>query len=218
MESTSQEPTQHETPPKRDPLLPEIKDHVVQLEAMLLYTLASVVVLFFVGQYAARLGALALLSPLALLAAVPAIVRVTNPRNEVRDRLNWAVGLGGFIGLVVGATADILSGGLTLGQGTLVGAGAGAALGGTLGPNIERWRNRSDFVERGEAFEFLFKHKHAGPHVANPSLIAKALDTKIPSFDINEDRRRWYLREHLWEYVSRGKDATFGSAGTAQHL
>ncbi len=193
----------------REVLLSEVKDHVVQLEAMVLYTLVTVVVLFFVGQNTARLGAISTLAPLALLAGVPAIVRVTNPKKKGRDRLNWAIGLGGFLGLLVGAAADVASMGLTLGQGTLIGATLGAVVGGAFGPTIEDWRNKGELMEHGAAFEFLFENRDAHPHLANPNLITEALDKIIPSFDINNDGRRWYLRDHLQEYLSRGKNAKF---------
>jgi len=183
----------------------QIKRHIVQIEAMILYVIGINVTLFYIAHFIDSLGAVAIIAPLALLTGLPGIVRVTNPENPMRDRLNWGLAVGGFLGTLAGAVTDILSGGLTLGQGTLLGGTAGATIGGAAGPTIERWRKRNDLLERGDAFAYLYSQRKRSTYVSNPNQISRALDESIPSFDINEDGRRWFLADHLRYFTKYGK-------------
>jgi hypothetical protein len=186
-------------------LLPKLKQHVVQVEALVLYTLFAGCALLLVFQVAAtfKLDFLRWLAPCATLIPLGRIVTVTNPPNTARDRLNWAAIIGGSLGAVGGAAADIFSGGLTLAQGTLIGFGGGAAIGAAIGDKIERWRNRKDLLERGEAFELLYDKRRQNPKLANPGLINKALDNGIPFYDINSDGRKWYALDDLKQFIKQ---------------
>jgi hypothetical protein len=141
--------------------------------------------------------------PSVLLIGLRSVVRVTNPSSGVRNALVWAGVVGGVAGAVVGAAADVLAGGLTGGQGTLIGYGAGAAVGATTGNWIENWGRKDAMLERGEAFDHLYKHRRKKPCVANPVLVNAALDSEIQSFDKNADGRKWYAVDDLDLFIKK---------------
>ncbi|HEY5866171.1 MAG TPA: hypothetical protein VI542_11620 [Candidatus Tectomicrobia bacterium] len=180
-------------------LLSQLKDHIVQIEAMIVYLLICIIVLYVLDSMTES-GELRIplwLIPSIFLVGLRPIMRVNNPTAPIRKALTWAATLGGWGGAIVGAAADILTGGLTAGQGTLIGIAAGSALGGTLGNWIEGWGAANDLIERGAAFDHLYSYRKKNPKVANPNLVNKALDEKIPSFDKNADSRKWYALDDL---------------------
>lgn len=108
---------------REDPLLLRLKDHVVQIEMFLVLIIFSIVVLQLVT-ILAQSGQLRipvwLIGPV-LLASMKPLMRVNNPTGPLKNAMVWGATLGGWVGGVSGAAADILSGGLTGGQGTLIG-------------------------------------------------------------------------------------------------
>jgi hypothetical protein len=212
----------HERHPRKPPRSPEasgindLKNHVVQIEALQVYTVIFIGVLFAVERVPPFAGNvfLLLLVVSVFFVGLRMVVRVTNPKNSMRSRLTWAAVVGGAAGTVIGAVTDIVSGGLTLGQGTLGGWAVGAGVGAALGDRIEGWGK--DMMERGEAFEFLRQHRRRAPHLANPGAIDTALENAIPSYDINQDGRRWYAKEDLQKFIRDGSvDTANAPARTA---
>jgi hypothetical protein len=92
---------------------------------------------------------------------------------------------------------DIGSAGLSGGAGTLIGAVVGGSIGAALSKGFE---DSSELLEKGDAFDFLYAARHKVPKVANPRLIAEALK-RIPSFDKNDDGRRWYAKADLERFL-----------------
>lgn len=180
--------------------LQKLKEHIVQIEAMVTYLLLCVVALYILDKTTVQLPVW--IVPSVLLIGLRSVVRVTNPSSWVRNALVWAGVVGGVAGAVVGATADVLSGGLTAGQGTLIGYGAGAAAGAAVGNWIEGWGKKDAMVERGDAFDFLYSYRGKLPCVANPGLVDEALDSKIRSFDKNADGRKWYAVDDLDKFLA----------------
>jgi hypothetical protein len=182
----------------------DLKNHVVQIETLQLYTFIFIGVLFAIERVPPFAGNefLLLLVVSVFFVGLRLVVHVTNPKSSMRSRLTWAAVVGGTTGTVLGAVADVASGGLTLGQGTLAGWAAGAAAGAALGDRIEGWGK--DMVERGEAFAYLHQHRRRAPHLADPGAVDAALEHHIPSYDINQDGRRWYAKEDLRKFVRNG--------------
>jgi hypothetical protein len=182
----------------------DLKKHVVQIESLQIYTFIFIGVLFAVERVPPFAGNefLLLLVVSVFFVGLRLVVQVTNPKSSMRSRLTWAAVVGGATGTVLGAVADVASGGLTLGQGTLAGWAAGAAAGAALGDRIEGWGK--DMLERGEAFDYLHQHRRGAPHLATPAAVEAALEHHIPSYDINQDGRRWYAKEDLRNFVRNG--------------
>lgn len=197
----------HEGPARKPPPSPEasgianLKNHVVQIESLQIYTVIFVGVLFAVERVPPFAGNefLLLLVVSVFFVGLRLVVQVTNPKSAMRSRLTWAAVVGGAAGTVLGAVADVVTGGLTLGQGTLAGWAIGAGAGAALGDRIEGWGK--DMVERGEAFDYLYQQRRRASHLADPRAIDAALEHRIPSYDINQDGRRWYAREDLDRFV-----------------
>lgn len=121
-----------------------------------------------------------------------------------KGRLKWAStfgGIGGTIGGAVGLLADIGSAGLSGGTGTLIGSFIGASIGAALSRRLE---NSSVLIEKGEAFEYLYSFRSKIPEVANPRLVESVLK-QIPSFDKNDDNRRWYAKTDLDDFLDRAR-------------
>jgi len=177
-------------------LLHQLKEHVVQLESLVTFLVIVNVVLYLLPEF--RLQLPVWLIPCLLLILLRPIMRVMNPSDDTRNRLVWA-GVGAGIGGTIGGAIDVATFGLTLGQGTLLGMTLGGALGGALGKTIER--NPEKLLERGEAFDYLYKFRRRNPKLANPHLIDKALDNSIQYFDKNKDGREWYAIEDLDQYI-----------------
>jgi len=176
----------------------ELREHVVQIEALLAYVLLITVGLFVASSLAGSVPALIWLAPAVALAGWQSVLRVTNPSSDIRDRLSWAATFGGFAGGAAGAAADIFTGGLSAGQGTALGMAGGAAVGGAFGKWIQSWGRRDELMERGAAFKFLYEKEKRSPR---PIDIDHALDQEIPRFDINRDGRWWYKRADLEKFL-----------------
>ena len=200
MESQSEKPDQQSETQRA---LSQLKEHIVQIEALIIYLLICICVLFVFASVSQRneLHIPLWLIPSAFLMALGQVMRVTNPSSSVRNALNWAAIIGGAVGAITGGVTDILSGGLTGGQGALIGYGAGAAVGAATGNWIESWRKRDDLMERGNAFDYLYKYRNKRSQVANAKLVDDALDNKIPSFDKNRDGRKWYSLDDLNNFL-----------------
>lgn len=129
------------------------------------------------------------------------MVYVTNTPSSLRSKLTWFAtlgGIGGTIGGAVGLLVDIGSAGLSGGAGTLIGAVVGGSIGAALS---KRFENSSALLEKGDAFDFLYAAHHKNPKVANPRLVEEAL-VQIPSFDKNDDGRRWYAKADLEQFLA----------------
>ena len=208
MESSSdlsqQSPELPQKPDTERTLISQIKDHVVQVEAMIIYLLICITVLF-IANYLNAIGELQIpywLIPCLILVGIRLVMQVNNPTAPTRKRLTWAAALGGFFGAIGGAVTDVLTGGLTAGQGTLIGIAAGTAVGGALGNKIESWGAKNELMERGSAFEYLFRHRKKNPKVANAALVDEALK-QIRGFDINQDGRKWYALSDLEDFLKK---------------
>jgi hypothetical protein len=189
--------TEKKTPDKND-LLARLCDHIVQIEALNIYIIFVIGALFIAFSIDASMSLRVLLT-CVLLAGTALVVRVTNPNGAARDRFKWGTtfaGVGGAIGTAVGALVDLHSFGLTAGAGTVGGLAIGGALGAALGAKVERWTNEKPFVERGDAFNFLYKFHKKRRHLANPKLINDILD-QLPTWDIQQDGRDWYEMAEL---------------------
>jgi hypothetical protein len=125
---------------------------------------------------------------------------MTSPPNSSRSRLTWSAtfaGIGGTLGGAVGLLADIGSAGLSGGAGTLIGAVVGGSVGAALS---RRFEDPSALLEKGDAFDFLYTAHRQNPKVANPRMVEEALK-QIPSFDKNDDGRRWYAQADLERFL-----------------
>jgi hypothetical protein len=193
-----------------DRLLEQLKEHVVQIEAINVYTVLCIGVLFLASAVDSLRPYVAILA-CAFLAGIRVVVRVTNPTSSARNRLTWGATLGGIgatIGTAAGALIDIASFGLTAGAATATGLGLGAAIGTAAGDRIEKWRNQDQLMERGKAFEYLYGYRHKNPRLSNPNEINNALD-KVSKYDINSDGRLWYTIDDL-EKEARKVEPTAG--------
>lgn len=194
-------------PPDGQLAFSQLKDHIVQIEALLAYLLICVVTLFVLNAVieTGKSRFPLWLVPTIFLVGFRVVMRVNNPTAPIRKRLTWAATLGGVLGAIGGAAVDIFSLGLTAGQGTLIGIGAGAAIGAAAGNRIENWGARDELLQRGDAFDYLYKHRKKNPNLANPSLVEEALEKKIPHFDKNKDGRQWYALDDLEAFVKKKK-------------
>jgi hypothetical protein len=189
---------------RQDPLLLKLKDHVVQIETFLVVIIFALVILQLTA-ILAQSGQLRipiwLIGP-ALLAGMKPLMRVNNPTGPMKNAVVWASTLGGWAGAIGGAAADIGTGGLTAGQGTLIGIAAGTTIGAAVGNWIESWTHRGDLLERGAAFDYLYSHRRRCTKVANAAQVEQAL-TAMPSFDKNQDGRKWYSYDDLRAFVKK---------------
>ncbi len=196
-------PTNTNKAPIRDPLIDKLKEHIVQIEAMLAYIIlfmGACVLINAVVEPADSKKILKLLS-VAFLAGVGAVVRVTNPSSTVRNRITSA-SVFGAVGAVLGGVLDALAHGFTAGQGMIWGGAGGAAIGTALGEWYHTDRSRP--IERAVAFAYLYEKRHACRWLANPTLVQEALTSHIGSQDINEDGRKWYSYDDLDTFIKNG--------------
>ncbi len=79
-------------------IITQLKEHVVQIEAMVAYLLVCVAVLNVLDAAIAntKYSYLTWLVPCLFLIGLPLIVRVTNPESPTRNRIVWAAALGGY--------------------------------------------------------------------------------------------------------------------------
>ena len=182
-------------------LLVQLKEHIVQIESLATYLFFSLAIMYLIDEIGIPIPKIFII--LILMIGYKFVMRVTNPNSSIRNRLTWATAIGGFVGVVVGAATDIATGGLTLGQGTLIGASGGAAIGAAFGDKIENLANRKRFLERHEAFDYLFDYRNKHPRLSNPHMIEHVLDNDIPYFDRYNDGRKWYIKDDLKKFVRR---------------
>lgn len=182
----------------------DIRRHVLQIETMILFVLGFQVIILFKPLLDNYLGDFSLIIPLVYLTLLPLVMRVNNPWYTPRSILNGFItgmGAGGGIG---GAAAGAATGGLGAPEGFLIGAAAGGVIGAIISPWTQG-STRNNLLERGDAFEYLYKHRKKKFWVANPRLVNQALDLRIPSYDINEDGRKWYLVDDLNDFLRSPK-------------
>jgi hypothetical protein len=187
----------------------DIRNHIPQIEALLVYCIIVVITLHVLGAATAQQQVtLPLwLVPSVFLVGLRGVIRVTNPTGQVRNALTWAAVLGGVVGAIGGATADLLAGGLTAGQGTLLGYAGGVATGAAVGNWIEGWGKNNELLQRGDAFDLLYRFRKRRPFLANATLVEEALDKWIPGFDKNRDGRFWYSTDDLGAFIDGGPEA-----------
>lgn len=179
----------------------EIRRHVLQIESMVLFVLGFQVILLFRPLFDPYFEDFSLLVPLGYLALLPLVMRVNNPKYTPRAILKGALsgtGVGGGLG---GGIAGTLTGGLAAPAGALIGAAAGALVGAVVYPWIDE-PTADTLLERGDAFDYLYRHRKKVPSVANAKLVDDALDRSISSFDKNADGRRWYATEDLDTFLA----------------
>lgn len=133
-----------------------------------------------------------------------AMVRKANSPGSLTSRLTgFAVfgglgaPLGGVVGYIVGST------GLSVEAGTLI----GAVICGCIGAALSRRPESSPLLEKGAAFDYLYDFRLTNPGVANARLVEEALN-KIPSFDKNDDGRRWYAKADLDRFLETSTPPT----------
>jgi hypothetical protein len=80
---------------------------------------------------------------------------------------------------------------------------AGASVGAVLGKRIE---GSPELLEKGDAFDFLYDQRKRYPKVSTPLLVETALK-QIPSYDKNDDGRRWYAKADLELFLKDVPDA-----------
>lgn len=183
--------------------LNQLKDHIVQIESLIVYLIICTVVLFLISNLKDTKVTryLVWFMPLLFLIFLRSILRVTNPSNSIRNSLTWASVFGGMGGAIAGAIADIFTGGLTAGHGSLIGLVIGASIGGSLGDRIEHIGKDKKLLERGEAFNYIYNYKEKVETLSSPQEILKALDENIPYYDINDDGRKWYSTHEIKEHI-----------------
>lgn len=192
---SSREPTNLEKP------ISDIRRHVLQIESMILFVLGFQTIVLFLPQLARYFEDFSILVPLGYLTILPLVMRANNPRYTLRSILKGAlsgIGVGGGIG---GGITGTLTGGLGAPAGALVGGAVGAVVGAVVYPWIDGPASNT-LLERGEAFDHLYRFRKRKPQVANAKLVDDALDHRIPWFDKNADGRRWYAMEDLDKFLS----------------
>lgn len=139
--------------------LQDIKNHIVQIETMILGLTVFVTVLSLQQRFAVSSpDSLSFLLPFVFLVFVPAVVRVTNPPSTLRARLSWGLSGAGIGATIGGGITGTLTGGLGAPAGALIGAPIGFVVGLFGGPFIERG---PAVMTQGEAREYVIsKLKH----------------------------------------------------------
>jgi len=154
----------------------DLKEHIVQIEALLTYLLICTVVLFLTAQ--SKYSLLVWSTSIISLAGIGQVMRVRNPASPIRTRL-LNIASGAASGAGIGITIDTALGGITLGAAGAIGGIVGGILG-ALAPVPEK-----NWLDRGEAFRTLYEYAEKDPRLANPDKINDALDKDIRSFEFN---------------------------------
>jgi len=185
-------------------LLQDLKAHIVQLESLVIYLMIAILSTYIVGAIVSpRYRFISWLVPCLFLAGTRSVVRVTNPSSSLRSRLTWGAtlaGVGGTLGGAVGLLVDIGTLGISGGLGTVIGVSVGASAGAALGNKIE---GSDELIEKGDAFDFLYAKRKKRPWVSSPQMVEQALK-QIPSYDKNDDGRRWYAKADLKQFLQKG--------------
>ncbi|MCG8332177.1 MAG: DUF3482 domain-containing protein [Chitinophagales bacterium] len=212
--------------------LNKLKDHIVQIEALLAYLVMMVAFLFIADEIPLPIPEWVF--GLVFLLCLKFVMRVTNPNNSTRNRLTWACSIGGMTGLILGAITDVATGGLTGGQGSLLGASLGGMVGAALGDKIENYSNKklnqdkeSELIKYGEANLYLLSQsdsiKRNFQKVVEQSLnesevthfILFSLDSHLKSIDKYEDGNLWFVEVHLNNFTNLNE--TFNKAAINFH-
>ena len=142
-------------------LLNDIKNHVVQIENMILAAILFTAVLSLKPALEKLIGPdISFLFPFVFLAIMPIFVRVTNPPSKLRSILTWGSSGAGIGGTVGGGLAGAVSGGLGAPAGALIGAPIGFCIGAYIGTIVDK---TPDVLTQGEAREFIFKLRKMYP-------------------------------------------------------
>lgn len=138
----------------------DIKNHVVQIEGLILFTILIICTLSLQTKIAAVFGqGIASLVPFLFLALTPFFVQVTNPPSSIREITKWGMA-GAGVGGTIGATLDPVLAPIAFGVpiGTMAGASIGFVAGALWGAPPS-----TDVITQGQAREYLMglKKKHS---------------------------------------------------------
>jgi hypothetical protein len=159
-------------------LLQDIKNHVVQIETMILGLTLYITILSILQRFVvASQDNLLFLLPFVLLAFVPALVRVTNPPSTLRARLSWGLSGAGIGATLGGGITGTLTGGLGAPAGALIGAPIGFLVGVFGGPVIE---GGPAVMTQGEAREYVISKLKHYPGLTIPIVVDA---TELPPKD-----------------------------------
>jgi hypothetical protein len=171
-------------PIKKDLL--NVREHVLQIEAFLIYILVCNVALFLAAQSSRRM--LVWATAIVSLVCVGQVMRLRNSPSRIRARLiniTQSAGAGAGLGIAV----DSAFGGLTLGAAAALGAIVFGVVG-ALAPvpdGVDK-----DWLDRGQAFKELYKYREKVPNLANPEFIEEALDG-LPSFEFTTGNKSYHI-------------------------
>jgi hypothetical protein len=194
--------------------LGDIKNHVVQIENMILAAILFTALLSLKGTLDYVLGvSISLLLPFAFLAIIPIFVRVTNPPSRLRSILTWGMSGAGTGGLVGGGIAGVVTGGTGAAVGALIGAPIGFAVGALAGVKVDK---TPDVMTQGEAREYLVKLSKEKPDLNMRTIVDATEYPPIIDNDCNvymfqsdgtikctkEDVHKWFHSE-CWKKQSK---------------
>lgn len=194
-------------------ILVDIKNHVVQVENLVLAVILFIGIISLKDVVAATFGAkIAAIIPLLFLAIVPTFVRVTNPPSDLRSKLTWGLGASG-VGGTFGAAADLILFPLTgIPVGTLIG-GIGGFIGGTAAAGLID--KTPEVLTQGEAREFLISIRKHHPGLEIKTIIdATERPSPNPKCAVfmflsdgvikcsKDDIFKW-LKSECWKYPDR---------------
>jgi hypothetical protein len=132
----------------------DVKNHVVQIENMILYVICFQLLLLLLPLTQRYLGVLlASLLPFVLLSLLPLVMPVRNPQSSLRARLKYGISLAGFGGMVGGASTGLALTPVMAPVGTLIGGSAGFLIGFIAG---KKWDEQPQAIlSQGDARKFL---------------------------------------------------------------
>jgi uncharacterized membrane protein len=167
----------------------EIREHVVQIEAVLIYLLLCIVALFLAAQSKSNfiVWAVAIVS----LIGVRQVMRVRNPASRVRTRL-LNISAGAATGVGTGLAVDTAFGFISLGAAAAIGGVVGG-IAGAFAPIHEN--NQKKWLDWADAFKMLYERKEMDPRLANADKIKEVLDKEIQSFEFNPGIRTYALKD-----------------------
>lgn len=150
-------------------LLNDLKNHVVQIENMILAAILFSAFLSLKAPLEKVVGSdISFLFPFVFLAIIPIFVRVTNPPSKLRSILTWGTSGAGLGGTIGGGIAGAISGGLGAPAGALIGAPCGFLVGAWIGIIVDR---TPEVLTQGEAREFLIELKKVKPSLDMKTII-----------------------------------------------
>jgi hypothetical protein len=93
----------------------------------------------------------------------------------------------------------------------LIGFTVGGAIGAAFSGKLE---GSPEFLEKGDAFDFLYDAHRKNKNVATPQLVEEALK-QIPSFDKNDDGRHWYAKADLKQFLQTAAAPAMAASSSA---